>query len=333
MNTTLITGASGFIGGHLAKRLVKENWKVKLLVRDVAKLSDELQSATKVISGDLSDEFALEQAVSGVSVIFHCAANVKTWDNTSSYYTSNVLGVQNLLNAILKHNPNLSRLVHISTADVYGFPVVPCDEKSPTFETGFGYGDSKLRGENLLREYCAFNHINYTIIRPGNVIGYKSQFIERISKELKSGLLLTIDKGRVNSGFIYIDNLIDYLIWAACAKHAVFQCYNVRDNYDVSWAEFIESLRGLLNGRGLVLDLPFSVANGLAISIEQFYQLFLPNHEPILHRLLVRIFGRTCGHSAEKIHRDSGIVGRIGFDEAMRKSLSVLMDSGISGQG
>ncbi len=134
--------------------------------------------------------------------------------------------------------------------------------------------------------------------------------------------MLTIDKGQANAGFVYINNLIDYLLWAAQAKHAAFQCYNVRDNYDVNWAEFIESLRVLLNGRGLVLDLPFGIANGLAISVEKFYQLFLPNHEPILHRLLIRIFGRTCGHSAEKIRSDSGIVGKVGFDEAMRKSLS-----------
>ena len=322
VNTTLITGATGFIGGHLAKRLVNERWKVKLLVRDGTKLSDDLQDAAKVIIGDLSDEVALEQAVSDVSVIFHCAANVKTWDKTSAYHTANVLGVQNLLNAIAKYNPSLTRLVHISTTDVYGFPEKPCDEKSPTLETGFGYSDSKLRGENLVREYCACQNIHYTIIRPTNVIGYKSQFIQRIGSELQSGLMLTIDKGQANAGFVYIDNLIDYLLWAARTKHAAFQCYNVRDNYDVSWAEFIESLRGLLNGRGLVLDLPFGIANGLAISVEKFYQLFLPRHEPILHRLLVHIFGRTCGHSAEKIRSDSGIVGKVGFEEAMRKSLS-----------
>lgn len=315
----LVTGATGFIGGRLAERLIEEGWAVRLLVRDAAKLAAPLRGADIVI-GDLADKMALNRAVEGVSVIFHCAANVSTWDTKDAYYAANVLGVTNLLEAIALKAPGILRFVHISTVDVYGFPEKPCDEQAPTAPTGFGYGDSKRLGEKAVQGFCAHHGIAYTIIRPANVIGPKSQFILRIGQELQSGIMLTIDKGSTNAGITYIDNLIAYIIWASRAPKAAGQCYNVRDAYDVSWSEFITIFRKQLRGWGFVIDLPFGMADMLSRLIEAFYRVCLPSREPLLHPLMIRLFGRTCGHSAAKIRSDSGVKEQIGFDEAMARS-------------
>jgi len=272
------------------------------------------------VVGDLADMEAMTRAVRDVKVIFHCAANVSTWDSWSSYYKANVLGVKNLLEAIANVNPGLSRLVHLSTADVYGFPLTPCNERSNTTGGGFGYGESKLLGESLVREFGAREGIPYTIFRPTNVIGPGSQFITRIGAELRSGIMLTVDGGRTNAGLLYIDNLIDCLIWGAGAAKALGECYNVRDYYDVTWAAFLNEFRAAIGGKGVMVNLPFSVADSIAWGYEFFYRVFLPAKEPLLHRLLVRFFGRTCGHSSEKIQDDSGFVASVGFDEAMELS-------------
>jgi len=316
----LVTGATGFIGQHLAERLIAEGWSVRLLLRNIHKLAPSLQSITDIVVGDLSDEVALATAVKGVDVIFHCAANVKTWDTWDNYYSVNVVGLKNLLTAITQENVSVSRFVHLSTVDVYGFPLVPCGEQVAINRGGFGYGDSKILGETALKEYAEQFGLPYTIIRPANVMGPGSQFVERIGVELKSGLMLKINGGRSNAGFVYVDNLIDYLMWAAIAKNAQGQCYNVRDHYDVSWAQFLNTFREGINGKGLVISLPFFIADIFARICEVFYKLFLPTKEPLLHRLLVRFFGRTCGHSAEKICISSQMVSKVGFDEAMKQS-------------
>jgi nucleoside-diphosphate-sugar epimerase len=320
-NIALVTGATGFIGGRLAARLVDEGRSVRLLVRAPEKLAPALRGKVDVVAGDLADENALGRAVQGVSVIFHCAANVSSWDAWDAYYSANVEGVKNLLNAITQHNPGLSRLVHVSTVDVYGFPQAPCDEECKPAKSGFGYCDSKLVGESLVRAQCERAGIPCTIIRPGNVIGPGSQFITRIGDELKSGLMLTVDGGRTNAGLVYVDNLVDYILWAAESEKAIGQCYNVRDSYDVTWSEFIGKFRRGIEGRGIVLNLPFWAADAAARVFEWAWRIFMPAREPLLHRLLVRIFGRTCGHSAEKIRRDSALESRIGFDEAMETSI------------
>lgn len=319
-NIALVTGATGFIGGRLAERLAADGREVRLLVRNPQRLAPGLRGTPDILVGDLADEALLLRAVEGVSVIFHCAANVHTWDRWDAYYSANVSGVKNLLAAIAQARPPLKRLVHVSTVDVYGFPDEPADEQYPLSPSGFGYGDSKQIGESLVRERCDAAGLPYTILRPGNVIGPGSQFIVRIGAELKSGLMLTVAGGSANAGFVYIDNLVDYMLWAADSEKALGECYNVRDAYDATWADFVRAFRCGINGKGVVLDLPFWAADAAARALELAWRVALPGREPLLHRLLVRIFGRTCGHSAEKLREHSALRNLIGFDEAMEKS-------------
>lgn len=330
--SALVTGATGFIGSRLAERLIEEDWSVTVLVRNPRKLAPVLSRVCEVITADMGDEEALCRAVQHTDVVFHCAANVSTWDSWHNYYAVNVIGVEKLLKAIIKDNRSLSRLVHLSTVDVYGFPTTPCDELCKTTGNGFPYGETKLIGESLVREYGKTYDIPYTILRPTNVIGPGSQFISRIGDELKSGIMLTIDGGTTNAGILYIDNLIDYMIWASHAEQARGQFYNVRDDYDVSWSRFIDRFRLAIDAKGLVINMPFAVADTVARGLEMFSRTFLPSREPLLHRLLVRIFGRTCGHIAEKIRSDSGYSGRVGFDEAVERSIVWFLERNYPGR-
>jgi nucleoside-diphosphate-sugar epimerase len=315
----LVTGATGYVGGRLAQRLVDDGWLVRVLVRDPDRLPAALRRSAQVCVADLCDAAAVAKAVDGMRVVFHCAANVKTWDSWPEYRHANVHAVQTLLNALAVFGPNAPRLLHMSTVDVYGYPTSPCTEDAPADGGGFGYGESKLLGERLVRGVCEATGIPYTIVRPTNIIGPRSQFIARIGAELKSGVMLLVSGGRANAGFIYIDNLVDDLIWAATAQQAIGQCYNLRDSYDVSWAEFIQRFRRAIGGKGVVINLPFAVADAVAHILAGTHRTFMPAHEPLLHPLLVRMFGRTCGHSAEKIRRDrtSECGSRVPFDQAL----------------
>lgn len=327
----LVTGATGFIGRRLAERLIAEGWDVRLFVRDPSRLAASLRAVDDVAVGDLLDQMAVARAVEDVDVVFHCAANVKTWDTWESYYRVNVSGVKVLMEAIADVNPELSRLVHLSSVDVYGFPAFPCDENCKITGIGFGYGESKLLGESLAREHGDRNGISYTIIRPANVIGPGSQFITRIGRELSSGIMLKVNGGRSNAGLVYIDNLVDRLIWAATSADAHRECFNVRDECDVNWATFLDKFSSAIGGRGIVISLPFFAAETVGRILETFNLIFMPAREPILHRLIVRFFGRTCGHSAEKIRQMSKLKDRIGFDEAMEKSCRWFLENESAG--
>ncbi len=313
----LVTGATGFVGMRLAEMLLERGMAVRVLVRDPARLNARLQEACEIVTGDLLRADTLPPAIREVSHVYHCAANVNTWDRASAYEAANVVGVEHLVSAIAAHNPGLKRLVHVSTVDVYGFPERPCDEDCPATGGEFGYGSSKARGEKLLRERADAAGIAWTVIRPANVVGPRGQFAERLGRELRRGLMVTIDHGRCNAGLIHVDNLARYLIWAGESPAAEGEIFNARDDYDASWADFIGALRRAIDGHGLLIDLPFWLAEGLGRGLALLWRVLRLPGEPLLHPLIVRILGRTCGHSAEKIRQHSGLGSRIGFNETV----------------
>lgn len=316
----LVTGATGFVGGHLVNRLLQLGMRPRVLVRDASKLQPCWQGKLDVIIGDLTEPRSLNRAVAGAACVYHCAADVRTWGRVQDYEAVNVQGVRHLLDAIAANPGKKARIVHLSSVDVYGFPRRPCDERCPVRLSGFGYGDSKLRGEQLLRELAPPLGITYTVLRPTNIMGPGSPFIWRIGKELQRGLMLCISGGAVDAGYLDVSNLVDVMLWAAFADRADNEIFNVTDPQIVTWAQFLHDLREAIGGRGLIIDLPEPVAEIAAITIEAPYRLLQLRREPLLHRLIVRIFGRTCGHSAAKLVAAGAPVGRITYAESIAAS-------------
>ncbi len=319
--TILITGSTGFIGGHLAERLIPQNNIVRLLVRDVRRLNIPLRANTQIIQGDLEKPESLRAAVQGADVVFHCAANVKTWDRRENYHKVNVQGLGNLLAAIAQSGRRPARFVHLSTADVYGFPQDPCEETCQLQASGFGYGDSKLQGEELLRARATDLALSYIILRPTNVMGPRSPFIERIGQELRKGLMMTIQGGRVDVGFLSVSNLVDVMLWAANAPQAHQETYNVKDPESVTWRQFLQDLRKGIAGKGWIIDLPYGLAAVAAQGLSAPYRALGIQQEPLLHPLLIRIFGRTCGHSVAKLQAAGPPIGRMTYPETMKQSI------------
>ena len=325
---SLVTGATGFIGGHLAERLLAMGQPLRLLVRDPSRLSPLLRNGAEIIQGNLEDADSLLPAVQGARRIFHCAANVRTWDLPQNYHAVNVAGLGHLLGAIEQTGQRPHRFVHLSSVDVYGFPKTPCNEDCPTNGSDFAYGQSKLQGELLLREQAARMHLPYSVLRPTNVMGARSPFIQRIGDELRRGLMLTIHGGVEDCGFLAVDNLVDGMLWAAQAEAALGQCYNVADPEAISWRRFLDDFRAGIQGKGVILDLPYGLANAVAAVIEAPYRWLGSTREPLLHRILVRIFGRTCGHRADRIAAVGCPVGRVSYAQAMRESIAWYRESG-----
>ncbi len=324
-STVLVTGATGFIGGHLVRRLLHDGWHVRILARTPSDVPEDFDEQCDIIKGDLADTNALSRAVANIEVIFHCAANVKTWDTWEAYYQVNVVGVRNLLEAIVTFNPVLKRLVHVSTVDVYGYPTEPCTEDANMFGGGFGYGESKCLGEALVRSVGKEKGIPFTIIRPTNVIGPGSQFIARLGCELQSGIMLTVDDGHANAGLVFVDNLVNYMLWAALSEKAKDETYNIRDPYDITWKEFLVKFRAAIQGKGLIINFSMSIAMAVARLMAETYKVCKIRREPLLHPLIVCMFGRTCGHDARKIRAHSEILSGHDFNQAMMHSVNWFM--------
>jgi dihydroflavonol-4-reductase len=115
----LVTGASGFIGWHVARKLRERGFPVRALVRPTSQLR-ELD--VEVFPGDLRDPASIERAVSGCGVVFHIAADYRLWaKDPSELYRSNVDGTRNVLEAARK--AGVERVVYTSTVGCIGIPI------------------------------------------------------------------------------------------------------------------------------------------------------------------------------------------------------------------
>jgi len=168
--TYLITGASGFIGGELARHLLTEGKKIRLLVRRPESVLALASQGAEVVQGDLCDAESLCKALQGVFGVYHIAGVFREAGlPPADYFAVNVQGTRLLLEQA--ERAKVSRFVHCSTVGVLGhvaFP--PADENTP-YNPGDVYQESKLQGELIARRFFKEGRLRGVVIRPAMVWG------------------------------------------------------------------------------------------------------------------------------------------------------------------
>lgn len=163
----LITGGAGFLGVHLARKFLKDGFKVTLF--DIASLdAQDLIGKALFIKGDIRDKKTVNNALRGQDYVVHAAAALPIQRTRENIFSVNVDGTKNVLDAALKHK--IKRLVFISTTAVYGVPKhLPEKEDSPLDPIGY-YGESKMIAERLCLDYYK-RGLSVNILRPKSFLG------------------------------------------------------------------------------------------------------------------------------------------------------------------
>jgi nucleoside-diphosphate-sugar epimerase len=167
MKKVLITGGTGFLGVHLARKLLQDKYKVTLF--DLAPLdAKDLIGKVEVIQGDIRDKKKVDAAISGHDYVIHAAAALPIVVSKRIIYNVNIDGTKCVLEACLKNG--VKRVVYISSTAVYGVPrQLPETETAPIDPIGY-YGESKVAGEKLCREFGE-KGLSYNILRPKTFLG------------------------------------------------------------------------------------------------------------------------------------------------------------------
>lgn len=171
MAATLITGATGFIGTQLAKRLAEHGELVHALCRSTADTAPLVHDSIRVVPGDVRDPAAVERAMGGCDRVFHLAGYARNWaKDRRTFLETNVGGLRNVLEAA--HRLSVRKVVFTSSALTLGPSAgAPVNEFTRRLTRPFTeYESSKLRAEELARQY-ARDGIPVTIVNPTRVFG------------------------------------------------------------------------------------------------------------------------------------------------------------------
>ncbi len=324
--TTLITGASGFLGGRLAQLLALQDEDVVVLARPSSNLAHLAQTPHRVAPGDLTDPASLQAAVKDVTRIFHCAACSTDWASYPTYYAANVTGTQNLLAAALAA-PRLERFVHVSTTDVYGYPPVPCDETAPTRDASLPYNQTKRLGEEAVGQAHRKHGLPITILRPATIYGPRGKdFTVEIATLLRQRLMATIDGGRAPGGFAYVDNVAQAMINASIHPNTIGHVFNLADGTHTTWAEYLALFSKALGTKPPWIDLSLATATRLAGVLEAPHRLLRLSGRPLLTQHAVKLLALNQEFPCAKAKETFGFVPKVSLEEGIARSAAWLKD-------
>lgn len=166
----LVTGATGFLGGALTRRLYSMGWHVTALGRNVSKLKNMESEGLRVLPLDLKEKDAMADICKDQDIVFHCAAFPSPWGNFETFYQANVIGTRNVIRGCEKYK--VKKLVHVSTPSLYfGYASrVNVKETDELPEPVSNYSATKILAEQEVDEAFA-RGLPTIAIRPRAIFG------------------------------------------------------------------------------------------------------------------------------------------------------------------
>src|SRR4051812_5654936 len=244
--TVLVTGATGFIGGRLVEHLIRaEGANVRALVRNFARAPRLARFPVEMVAGDLLSPDALDRAVAGCDVVFHCAYG--NGGDESARKNVTVRGTELLLEAALRHH--VRRFVHTSTFSVYGDPPSgDLTEDAPRKYTGATYGDSKIDAEKLALGYCA-KGLSVSVVQPTIVYGpFGSTWTSKPIEQLSTGRVILVNGSSGTCNAVYVDDVVAAMLRAAVVDAAHNQAFLISGSDSLTWSAFFDRLASLVPG-------------------------------------------------------------------------------------
>lgn len=247
----LVTGATGFIGSHLAAKLAENGYKVTCLVRKTSNLKWLEATDADMFYGDCEDEVSLKGLANDFSYVFHLAGLTKARTD-KEFFSANVQGTENILRAVSSRTSELKRFIHLSSLAVAG----PSRDGCPLEETAkpapvSAYGRSKLEGEGVALRYK--DRFPVTIIRPPAVYGPRDRDFYLFFKMVKRGFYPYW--GKCYYSMLYVDDLVRGLLMAAKSKETESKIYFLADSMVYSNEDIVKEIKNTL-GVKKVLKIP-----------------------------------------------------------------------------
>lgn len=253
----LVTGAGGFIGSHLAERLVESGAKVRAMVHynalgSAGWLNDSPhREALEVFAGDIADRDSVRHAMREVEVVFHLAALIAipySYEAPGSYVRTNVEGTAHVLQAA--RELGTARVVHTSTSEVYGTALyVPIDENHP-LQGQSPYSASKIGADKMAQAFHLSFGVPVVTVRPFNTFGPRQSaraVIPTIITQCLAGEVVRLGKLSPTRDLNFVANTVDGYLAAATEPAAVGETINLGSGREISIGDLASLIARMMN--------------------------------------------------------------------------------------
>jgi dihydroflavonol-4-reductase len=321
----LVTGATGFTGGHLARALAASGDHVRALVRHlspdiVANLPD-----VEVVIGDLRDAASLERAAEGVELVYHIAAIYRQAGlRDNEYRAANAEAVRTVIHAAKAGGAR--RVVHCSTVGVHGDVEHPPANEDAPLRPGDIYQETKLEGERVAREAARETGVEVVIARPTGIYGPGDRRLLKLFRGIARRRFVILGDGEIFYHLTYIEDLVEGFRLCGTVPAAAGRTYILAGGEVTTLNALIgliASEAGVRPPRVHLPVWPFWTAGALCELVCSPFGI-----EPPLYRRRVDFFTKSRAFDISRARAELGYAPQVALRDGIRRTLSWYRQAG-----
>ena len=313
-----VTGGTGFTGGYLVKRLVKEGHEVSVLARKTSNTEPLENLGVEIITGDITDRDLVSKAVNGCDQVYHIAAMYREGGGIGEkrFWDVNVVGTENMLEAA--NNANVERFIHCSTVGVQGDISNPPANESYPYNPGDVYQRTKVEGEKRALNYFS-GGLPGVVVRPVGIYGPGDLRFLKLFKSIYTGRFVMIGDGKVLYHLTYVDDLVEGIILCGNKKEALGQIYTIGGEKYLALNELVEIIARALEVKKPGIHFPFFWPVWVAALLCEVV-CYPFGIDPPIFRRRVDIFRKDRAFDISKARKELGYEPKVGLEEGIKKT-------------
>lgn len=316
MSKILVTGATGFTGGHLCKRLVSDGEQVVAFVRSSSNTRALAEIGVECRVVDIRDQQSVNEHFFDIDRVYHIAAAWRSEHaDREEFHRVNVDATRNLLEAAKA--AKVQRFVHCSTVGVQGDIDEPPADEEYRFQPGDHYQETKLEGELLAREYFS-NGLPGAVFRPVGIYGPGDTRFLKLFRPVNKGTFVMVGSGKTLYHMTYIDDLIDGIILVGTRKEAIGEVFTLAGKEYTTLKELVNSIADALDKSHPKWRVPFYPVFLASIVCDRVCRSL--GIEPVLYPRRVEFFYKDRAFNVDKAKQLLGYRPKINLEEGLKRT-------------
>jgi dihydroflavonol-4-reductase len=318
-SVVLVTGASGYTGSVLTKKLVGHGARVRAIARGSSDLSQFEGLPIEWIRGDVFDPNTVAQATCGVEYVFHVAAAYREAKITDETYALVHVESTKLLAHAVVGSQSLKRFVHVSTVGVHGHIDQPPADEEYRFNPGDVYQRTKAEAELWIREFASASGLPLAVVRPAAIYGPGDRRLLKVFKMALKPVFPLFGRGQGLYHLIHVEDLTDIFICAALHPRALGEVFIGGNQEPSRLQDIVRAIASELGNRWLTFirfpAWPLFVAADLCEAVCRPWGV-----EPPIYRRRVAFFTKDRAFNTQKLSTLLGYRQKVSVEEGLRST-------------